>query len=118
MNRPRRPAQFPQRRRPSGPPSGGPGGGGPPRRRSALDVVPQNLEPPLKVLGTGADRLALLAAAMPLEMVVAQGYTREIDEAFSKYRGRPDDFWEAHPHLIENVRKLDEVLVVVQARKK
>ena len=80
--------------------------------------MPQNLEPPLKVLGTGADRFALLAAAMPLEMVVAQGYTREIEDAFQKWRGRPDDFWTEHSHLLENVRKLDEVLAVVQARKK
>lgn len=118
MNRPRRPGQMPPRRRPSGPPSGGPREGGfAPRRRSALDFVPQNLEPPFKVLGTGVDRQSLIASAQPLEMVVIQGFTREIEEAFQKFKGRPDEFWNEHSRLIETARKLDELLASIQARR-
>jgi hypothetical protein len=117
MNRPRRPTQVPPRRRPSGaPPSSGPGGG-PPRRRTPLDNAPQTLDPPLKVLGTGVDRHALMASAEPLELVVMQGFTREIEEAFHKYKGRYEDFWDQHPHLVERLRKVDEVLAGVQKRK-
>jgi hypothetical protein len=114
MNRPRRPTQFPARRRPSGPPGGAAGpreGGFGPRRRSPLDLIPQNLEPPFQVL-------ALIATAQPLEMVVIQGFTREIEEAFQKFKGRPDDFWTDQPRLIEVARKMDELLVSVQSRKK
>ena len=117
MNRPRRPSQ-PFRRRPSGPPPGtAPGGAFVSRRRSALDLVPQDLEPPFEVLGTGVDRLALQAGAQLQEMVVLQGFTREIEEAFQKWKGRPDDFWGQHPELIEKARKLDELLGQIQARK-
>lgn len=119
MNRPRRPGQQPPRRRPSGPPpGGGPGGGFGPRRRSALDLVPQNLEPPFKVLGSGADRQGLQAGAQPLEMVVIQGFTREIEEAFQKWKGRPDEFWNEHPNLIETARKLDDLLAQIQGRRR
>ena len=118
MNRPRRPS-YPARRRPSGPPSGGaPGGTFASRRRSALDLVPQSIDPPFEVLGTGADRQALQAGAQLQEMVVIQGFTREIEESFQKWKGRPDDFWEQHPHLIETARKLDELLAQIQTRKK
>src|SRR5688572_5200456 len=116
MNRPRRPGgQGPPRRRPGGPPSqGGQQGGGPPRRRSPLDNPP----PGFKILGTG-DRLTLLSSAQPLELVVIQGYAREIEEAYQKFGTRSsfEDFWKAHPHLIERAEKMDEVLLKVQARK-
>jgi hypothetical protein len=120
MNRPRRPTQFPARRRPSGPPGGGPRDGGfsGPRRRTALDVVPQTIEPPFKVLGTGADRQAITAGAQPMEMVVIQGFTREIEDSFQKFTGRPDDFWNDQARLIEVARKLDELLFSIQSRKK
>lgn len=118
MNRPRRPSQQPPRRRPSGGPPPGAGGGFGPRRRSALDLVPQTLEPPFKVLGTGADRQSLQAGAQPLEMVVLQGFTREIDEAFQKWKGRPDEFWNEHPELIETARKLDDLLASIQSRRR
>jgi hypothetical protein len=72
--------------------------------------------PPFKVLGTGADRYALQAAAQPLEMVVIHGFTREVDEAFQRFRGRPEEFWVQHAELIETARKLDEVLAGIQAR--
>lgn len=119
MNRPRRPNQPPPRRRPGGPPPGaGQAGGGPPRRRSPLDVVPQTVEPPFKVLGSGVDRQILMSAAQPLEMVVIQGFTREIEEAAQKFGMRNlDDFWNKHPHLIETARKLDEVLAGIHGRR-
>lgn len=118
MNRPRRPTQVPPRRRPSGPPSDSGTGGGPPRRRSPLDIVPQTVEPRFKVLGTGADRHMLLAQAQPLELVVIQGYTREVEEAFQKFNGRIEDFWGRNAKLLEPARKLDEVLAGIQARGK
>ena len=117
MNRPRRPSQFPPRRRPSGPPSSGPYTGGPPRRRTALDNIPPTIEPKFEVLGTGVDRQALQAGAQPLEMVVIQGFTREIEDAFQKFSGRPDDFWARSPKAVETARKLDELLASIQARK-
>ena len=117
MNRPRRPSQFPARRRPSGPPPTGAPGGGPPRRRSALDVIPANVEPPFEVLGGAADRQAILASAQPMELVVIQGFTREIEDAFQKHKGRGEDFWVKHSSLLEQARKLDEVLAKIQARK-
>lgn len=119
MNRPRRPTQFPARRKPGGPPPGGgaPREGGPPRRRTALDAIPQNVEPRFKVLGSGVDRQSLVQSAEPLELVVLQGFTREIEDAFQKFNGRPDDFWAKNPKLIETARKLDEVLARIQERK-
>lgn len=120
MNRPKRPGPGgPPRRRPSGPPrTDFTPGGGPPRRRSPLDVVPQNVEPRFKVLGTGVDRQGLSSAANPLEMIVIHGYTREIEEAYQKFNGRPDDFWGRHPQLLEPARKLDEVLAGIMERRR
>jgi hypothetical protein len=115
MNRPRRPAQQPPRRRPGGPPaSGGPPGGGPPRRRSPLDNPPSGF----KILGT-ADRQLLMSSAQPLELVVLQGYAREIEDAYQKFgiRSSFEDFWKQHAHLLEKAEKLDEVLLRIQARK-
>jgi hypothetical protein len=75
------------------------------------------VDPPFKVLGTGVDRQSVLAAAQPLELVVIQGFSREIEEAFQKFNGRPEEFWRRYPQLIEPARKLDEVLAKIQARK-
>ena len=114
MNRPRRPGATPPRKRPSGPPRGAPTEGGPPRRRTPLDLLPQTET--FKVLGT-ADRQTLQTGASPMELVVIHGFTREVEEAFQKFHGRIDDFWAKHPHLINTLHKLDEVLAGVQARK-
>lgn len=119
MNRPRRPVHGPPRRRPGGPPASGTGPQGPPRRRSPLDFIPPGIEPPFKVLGTGADRHALLAIAQPLEMVVIQGFTRQIEEPFPRFRGRQvEDFWTEHPELIDVARKLDDLLATIRDRTK
>ncbi len=117
MNRPRRPVQPPPRRRPPGPPSGGPSTGGPPRRRSPLDLIPTGIEPKFAVLGTGIDRQMLLSAAEPMELVVIQGWTREIEETFQKSHTRPDEFWGKNPKLLETARKLDGILAKIQARR-
>lgn len=118
MNRPRRPAQMPQRRRPSGPPSGsGPNTGGPPRRRSPLDLVPATVEPKFQVLGTGMDRQMIQQSAQPMEMVVIQGWTQEIEQEFQKAHLRPDDFWAKNPKLLETARKLDGMLAQIQGRR-
>jgi len=119
MNRPKRPAFSPARKKPSGPPRpAATEGGGPPRRRSPLDIVPHNEDLQLKVLGSGGgDRIALAAMANPMEMVVIHGFSREVEDAFQKFHGRADDFWKNHPHLLDTVRKLDEVLAGIQARK-
>jgi hypothetical protein len=93
------------------------GEGGPPRRRSALDNIPQNVEPKFKVLGPGLDRQVVQAQAKPMEMVVIHGYTREIEDAFQKFHGRSDAFWENHPKLIDTARKLDEIFAGILARK-
>jgi len=61
--------------------------------------------------------MVLLAGAEPLELVVIQGYTREIEEFYGKSNVRYDDFWVRNPKLIDNLRKLDEVLVGIQARR-
>jgi hypothetical protein len=107
---------MPPRRRPGGPPVSSNPQGGPPRRRSALDFIPQGIEPPFKVLGV-ADRHMLISAAEPMELVVMQGFTQQIDQSFQKFKGRGEDFWRNHPELIETARKLDEILARVQARK-
>src|SRR5205807_1972079 len=70
---------------------------GPPRRRSPLDYVPGTAEPRFRVLGTGADRQALLTYANPMEMLVVHGFTREIEEAYLKFNGRIEDFWANRP---------------------
>src|SRR5204862_5838553 len=77
MNRPRRPPFTPARKKKPNP-ARGPATTGPPRRRSPLDHIPANIEPRFKVLGTGADRHALLTYASPMEMLVVHGFTREI----------------------------------------
>ena len=117
MNRPKRPGQFPPRKKPSGPPRVATPGGGPPRRRSPLDVMPANIEPRFKVLGTGADRQALMTLAQPMEMLFIHGFTRQVDEAYQKFKGRAEDFWNGHPQLLEEARKLDDVLAGIQARR-
>lgn len=118
MNRPKRPSQPPPRRRPSGPPTGGGFQGGPPRRRSPLDAIPPNPDVTFKVLGSGVDRHSLIASAMPLELVVIQGYTREVEETFQKSGIRNiEDFWAKNPKMYEPAAKLDEVLAGIQARK-
>ena len=76
------------------------------------------MDPPFKVLGTGVDRQLLMATAQPLELVVVQGYTREIEDAFQKSGTRPDDFWVKHPRFFETARKLDEILHGIQSRRK
>jgi hypothetical protein len=75
------------------------------------------VDPPFKILGTGVDRHALVASAQPLEMVVIQGFTREIEDVYQKGGPRQEDFWGKNPHLIETARKLDEILAGIQARK-
>jgi len=119
MNRPRRPGQAPPRRRPSGPPHPGAGGGpaGGPRRRSPLDNLPPNVEPKFKVLGTGIDRQMLLSSAQPMELAVIQLATREIEDAYQKFNGRFDEFWRQNAKLLDQVRKLDEVLAMIQQRR-
>src|SRR5688572_1251571 len=116
MNRPRRPAATPPRKRPTGPPRP-PGGEGPPRRRSPIDTIPQNVEPKFKVLGTGVDRQTVSTGANPMELVVIHGFTREIEETLLKYKGRADDFWKQNPKLLETARKLDDLFAGIQSRK-
>ena len=116
MNRPRRPSQMPPRRRPGGPPQSSHTPAQQVRRRSPLDNLPADIDPPFQVLGVG-DRQILQASAQPLEMVVIQGYTREIEETFQRYKGRFDDFWTNNPQLIASARKLDEILAGISKRK-
>jgi hypothetical protein len=119
MNRPRRPP-FPQARKKKttapkrGPVTGGTGGS---RRRSPLDLVPTNTETRFRVLGTGADRNALMTYATPMEMLVLHGFSSEIERAFAEFNGRADDFWTKKPELLEQARKIDEVLAGIVARK-
>jgi hypothetical protein len=69
------------------------------------------------VLGTGVDRQTLFAAAQPMELAVIQLITREIEVAAQKFSGRYEDFWKQNPHMIEQARKLDQVLALVQGRR-
>jgi len=79
--------------------------------------MPPGVEPPFQVLGTTVDRHALMAIAQPLEMVVIQGFTRQIEETFPRFRGRSiEDFWAEHPELIETARKLDDLLATIRDR--
>jgi len=55
--------------------------------------------------------------AQPMEMLVIHGFTGEIERAFSEFKGRPDEFWQKQPELLEKARKLDEVLAGIQERK-
>jgi hypothetical protein len=117
MNRPKRPTFTPQRRK-KPPPNRAPArtiGG--PRRRSPLDFVPTTAEQKFRVLGTGADRAALLTFANPMEMLVLHGFTQEVEAAYMAYRGRGEDFWEQHPEMLEQAKKIDEVLAGIVARK-
>jgi hypothetical protein len=118
MNRPRRPPFPPARKKTNtprrGPATGGPGGS---RRRSPLDLVPANSEPRFRVLGTGADRNALMTFATPPEMLVIHGWTAEIEREFAEFNGRADDFWAKKPELLDQARKIDELLAGIVARK-
>ena len=116
MNRPRRPPFTPARKK-KPTPNRGPLTTGPPRRRSPLDHIPANIEPRFKVLGTGVDRQALQTYATPMEMLVVHGFTREIDDAFSRYSGRLEEFWNNNPDSLALARKLDDVLAGVVARR-
>jgi hypothetical protein len=116
MNRPKRPPFPPQRRKK--PPARAPvrtiGG---PRRRSPLDFVPNTEEQKFRVLGTGADRAVLMNSANPMEMLVLHGFTQEVEAAFAAYKGRGEDFWEQNPEMLEQAKKIDEVLAGIVARK-
>ncbi|MBM3457965.1 MAG: hypothetical protein FJX77_05480 [Armatimonadetes bacterium] len=118
MNRPKRPIPYNNRRRKPGPPtpttSNAPQQ---PRRRSPLEMVPQNPDQPFKVLKPGFDRQTSLVGANPVELAVIQGFTREIEEAFQKHHGRPDEFWGRNGHLLETARKLDDILAGIQTRR-
>jgi hypothetical protein len=118
MNRPRKPP-FPMQRRKTTPAKRAPasGGGMGPRRRSPLDQVPTNVEPRFRILGSGIDRGPLMTYAQPMEMLVIHGFTNEIERAFVEFHGRPDDFWQKRPDMLEQARKLDEVLAGIQERK-
>jgi hypothetical protein len=80
-------------------------------------MVPTTTEPKFKVLGTGADHKALMTFAQPMEMLVIHGFSSEIDRAFQAFKGRPDDFWANNPELLEQARKIDELLAGIVARK-
>jgi len=119
MNRPRKPPFPMQNRRKPTPAKRTPttGGGMGPRRRSPLDQVPPNAEPRFRILGSGIDRGPLMTHAQPMEMLVIHGWTNEIERAFADFHGRPDDFWQKRPDMLEQARKLDEVLAGIQERK-
>jgi hypothetical protein len=117
MNRPRRPPFPPQRRKKpqaNRPATRTPGG---PRRRSPLDFIPNTTDPKFRVLGTGTDRASLMTYANPMEMLVLHGFTQEIEEAYGAFKGRGEDFWEQNPQMLEQARKIDEVLAGIVARK-
>lgn len=116
MNRPRRPP-FPPARKKKPTVRRDPENNGGPRRRSALDNVPANTEPRFKVLGRGVDRQSLLTYANPTEMLVLHGFTREIEDAYSRFNGRLEDFWNNSPDALIMARKIDDVLATIVARK-
>jgi hypothetical protein len=117
MNRPKRPTFMPQRRKKVQPNRAPVRAAGGPRRRSPLDFVPTTGDQKFRVLGTGADRAALMMYANPMEMLVLHGFTQEVDAAFMAYKGRGDDFWEQNPDMLEQAKKIDEVLAGIVARK-
>jgi hypothetical protein len=82
-----------------------------------LDNLPTNVEPPFKVLGSGIDIRIISASAQPMELAVIQLITREIEEAYQKSNTRYEDFWAKNPKSIEQLRRLDEVLSLVQSRR-
>src|SRR4051812_16817715 len=116
MNRPKRPF-FPPARKKKPTPGRSAENTGPPRRRSPLDYVPTSTQPRFQVLGTGADRQALLTYATPPEMLVVHGFTREIEESFARFNGRVEDFWARDPEALTLARKVDDVLAAIAARK-
>src|SRR2546426_401721 len=91
MNRPKRPTFMPQRRKKAQPNRAPIRAAGGPRRRSALDLVPTTDDQKFRVLGTGADRAALMTYANPMEMLVLHGFTQEVEAAYAAYKGRGDD---------------------------
>lgn len=118
MNRPRRPFFSPPRKKkPSGAAARATAAANAPRRRSALDNVPTNADPQFQVLGTGVDRQALMTYASPTEMLVVHGFSREIDDAYSRFNGRIEDFWANNPDTLACARRIDEVLAGIVARK-
>ena len=117
MNRPKRPIFNPQRRRKPQPNRGPARAVGGTRRRSPLDFVPTTEDSKFRVLGTGADRAALMNYANPAEMFVLHGFTQQVEAAYAAYKGRGDDFWENHPEMLEQAKKIDEVLAGIVARK-
>ena len=117
MNRPKRPTFMPQRRKKAQPNRAPARAVGGPRRRSPLDFVPTTGDQKFRVLGTGADRAALMPYANPMEMLVLHGFTQEVDAAFAAFKGRGDDFWEQNPEMLEQAKKIDEVLAGIVARK-
>lgn len=119
MNRPRRPPFPPARKKNNtparrGPVTGGPGGS---RRRSPLDMVPTNIEPRFRVLGSATDRAGLLTFATPMEMLVIHGFTAEIEREFGEFNGRADDFWTKKPELLDQAHKIDDLLHAIVTRK-
>jgi hypothetical protein len=80
-------------------------------------MVPATIEPKFRVLGTGTDRQSLMTFATPMEMLVIHGFSSEIDRAYQAFKGRPDDFWASNPDLLEQARKIDELLAGIVARK-
>jgi hypothetical protein len=117
MNRPRRPPFSPAKKRKPAPNRGPATGHGGPRRRSPLDMVPNTAESRFRVLGTGTDRNALMTFATPMEMLVIHGFSSEIEKAFAGFSGRPDDFWGKNPELLDQARKIDELLAGIVDRK-
>lgn len=115
MRKAKRPVYRPARKR-AGPPAGAAAGGAPqPRRRTPLEHLPPGAEPPFELLGS-PDRAYLLQQAEPLEQVVLQGYTREIEAAYQEHNGRFDDFWLKHPELVEKARKMEGILRGIRDR--
>jgi hypothetical protein len=80
-------------------------------------MVPNTAESRFRVLGTGTDRNALMTFATPMEMLVIHGFSSEIEKAFAGFSGRPDDFWGKNPELLDQARKIDELLAGIVDRK-
>jgi hypothetical protein len=80
-------------------------------------MVPSSPESRFRVLGTGTDRNALMTFATPMEMLVIHGFSLEIEKAFASFNGRPDDFWAKNTELLEQARKIDELLAGIVERK-
>lgn len=116
MNRPKRPTFVPGRKKKPTVRRDAENTGAP-RRRSPLDNVPATAEPRFEVLGRGIDRQSLLTYANPTEMLVVHGFSREIENAYSRFNGRLEDFWTQNPDALAMARKIDGVLAAIQARK-